>query len=561
MRWVRAAGLSLILAIVLLACSTPPSNTSGGGEKPVAVEIKEPPATPKEPPLTPAPRSPVEVRFHLFDGPTGFKLPDLMHVFKPGDRAITGAGSVDLDIVFKGVGEAVARQALQVQGGRLRGEPQWLPDGGLGLQLEPGKAGETVTVTIKLPNTPPAVLTLARAAQATVEVDQRYGNMWKPVAVLDANAPPGAAEVRLTFSKPVRRQEVEKALTATQSALVRGLMTWGNDQTLIWQIAELPPRLDFLLGGAHDQDGLPLPGGIPSLRVGEPPIVVEVNLASPADLARATLPPDILSATLTPDLKHINLKVWSPGTSPWDWQRIDLNYDFATKDLKSGWFESVQPRLPADLDDWVMSPQGTAVAGLRMAKPQQITKEPVQSSLVILDLRGGRQAVYEGFISKFQSPNPIDLSTAVAWSADGQKVAALSYKGPNAKGSDLVMLDLLSGNRTILHEDLPVPAFGTRLSWSPSGRYLLAGNLLVDLQIKTYTPLQGDPTQARGAWERGGRRLMYGVQDWGQIFIIDPVTGEGKPLGTGFLVDWPAPDRVYIVRWPASGARYLPPGL
>jgi len=255
------------------------------------------------------------------------------------------------------------------------------------------------------------------------------------------------------------------------------------------------------------------------------------------------------------------LRVWSPGTSPWDWQVVDLHYDVETKGLKSGWFESVQPRLPQDLEDWVMSPQGTAVAGLRTDKPQQVTKDPVRSSLVVLDLRGGRQAVYDGFINKLQSPNPVDLSTVLAWSADGKSVAALSYNGPNAKGSDLVVLDLPSGNRTVLMEDLPVPAFGSRLSWSPGGRYLLAGNLLVDLQTKTHTPLQGNPGLARGTWERGGRRLLYGVKDWGAIFIVDPATSEAKPLGTGLLVDWLAPDRVYIVRWPGSGTRYLPPGF
>lgn len=394
-----------------------------------------------------------------------------------------------------------------------------------------------------------------------ISVDVRYGDGWRPVTAATTHTLPGPAEIRFVFSKPVRRQEVERVLLEAQAGPVRGLMQWQDDRTLYWQIAELPPRLDLLLHGASDQEGVPLPGGIPSLRVGGPPILVEVNLAEPGDQVRAELPADIVSATLTPDGAHINLLAWTPGATQWDWQTVDFHLTLAGRSLKPGRADGTQPRVTGDLESWVTSPNGSAIAGLRTEQRPGPSAEPYRADLIVMDLRGGRRAVYERFISRFLGSTQADLTTHLAWSADSQRIAALSYTDPADKSADLTALDLPTGARVTLMEAVPVSPAGTRLAWSPNERYMLAGNLLLDLETQSHTVLEGFSNQARGVWEPESARLLYSAEDWGAVFVVNAANGDIKPLGSGFIVGWQPIGRAYMVRWPASGTRYQPPGM
>lgn len=559
----RAIGLALLPALLVVACSsplreppavTPPTQSEGpgtpGAEQPG--KVQEPP--PEPPADTPPAASPA--RFHLFTGPLGFKFPDVMRELKPGEAVVLGLDPFDLEVLLPGVPEQVLRQALKVEGGNLLSEPVWLEQGGLALQIGQGQAGQAVVIRLEMAGKEPVGVTVRRAAPAAVTVDQRFGHNWKPITVLDAYTSPGPSAVRLTFSKLVRKEEVEQALLAAQSGPIRGLMEWTDEQTLTWQIAELPPRLDFLLGGARDADGLPLPGGIPSLRLGEPPILVEIDLADPVDAVRGTLPPDIISAALARDGKAINLMAWTPGTTKWDWHTVDVYFELATKALKRGRVEEAQPRLPADLENWVTSPNGLLVAGLRR---KGAPTESHQADLVIMDLRGGRSQTFPGAFGQFRGAQQVDLTTHLAWSPDSLQVAALSYAG-DWQSSELVVLEPGTGNRTVLVPNLPVRSDGTRLTWSSDGQWLLAGNLLINRESKAVMPLQGAPHQTSGVWEPGGTRLLYSTQDWGPIQIVEPATGEVKPLGDGMIVGWTSPGQPLVIRWPGSGTRYLPPG-
>ncbi|MFZ5816987.1 MAG: hypothetical protein ACOY93_17125 [Bacillota bacterium] len=560
MRMRRAAGWLLLPGLFLVACSSPPRESPVvappvQAEPPPVRTGEEPPTTSPEKPPKPPQAKAVAARFHLYTGLLGFKLPDARRELNPGETAVTDLAPFDLDVLLPGMTEQQARQALKVDGAQLLAEPDWLAEGGLALQIGPGQPEQVVTVRVEAAGLSPAILKIRRAAPATVTIDQRFGHGWRPITVLDAYTTPGPSAVRLNFSKPVRREEVEQALLAAQSVPIRGLMEWADDKTLTWQIAELPPRLDFLLGGAHDADGLPLPGGIPSLRLGDPPILVEVDLANPADLVRGTLPPDIITAQVASTRKAVNLIAWTPGTTRWDWQTVDVYFDLEQKQLKRGRVEAAQPRLPPDVEHGVISPNGALVAGLR-SKGQ--TAESFDADLVVLDIRGGRSQTFPGVIGRFRGEGQVDLTTHLAWSPDSAQVAALSYAG-NPRSAELVVVNLASRQRTVLVPDLPVRSDGTHLAWSTDGRFLLAGHLLIDLQTRAVTPLPGDST-ARGFWEPAGRRLLYSPADWKQLFIVDPVQGEVKPLGDGLIVGWSAPGRVMVVRWPGSDTRYLPPG-
>jgi len=406
----------------------------------------------------------------------------------------------------------------------------------------PAPTTAPTTAPAKPPTKPPAT-------PATVAVHYRYGDAWRPVTALSSHVPPGSAELRLTFSKAVRREEVERVLTESQMSPIRGNMQWADDRTLYWQVSQLPRRIDFLLGEAHDQDGLPLPGGISPLRTGEPPALVSVDLSTAADRPLTNVPPDIVSAALSPDRKFLNLKVWAPGSTPWDWQTLDVHTALENPAFKSGVVEGLQPRLPANLESWVLNPGGNMVAGLRVANRGE-------RDLILSDVRGARQQVTPAFVTRPGNAG----STGVVWSADGARVAALTQSAAGADRSDMVAMDVAERTVSTLARDLPVMAGTARLAWSPDGRYVLVGSIVVDLQTGSQRALPGDAATARGVWEPGGGRLLYGSQDWGAVFVADAATGGSQPLGQGLIVDWAGPGRVYVVRWPASGTRYFPPG-
>jgi|GEM_PF-3556032 len=564
MRFKRAASLIILLAVFLSACSGRPQaepvvQQPGGSEQPSA---ETDPASPTRPQDSPPPEKsagdqerPLPVRFRIYTGPLGFRLTDTMRELGAGESTVMGLEPFDMDLHLPGMDEKAARKAVSVEGATLLREPTWLSEGGLALQVSGGQANQVVKVTVQAAGYAPAVLTVRRAGPASVTLDQRIGHTWEPVTVLNGYTTPGPSAVRLNFSKPVRKEEVEKALLEAQSVPIRGLMAWTDDQTLTWQIAELPPRLDFLLGGAHDLDGLPLPGGIPSLRFGEPPAAVTVDLSDLSETVLGIMPPDLVAAGLSWSRQAINLIAWSPGTTKWDWRTVDLHFDLEKKTLRSGRVEEIVPRLPEGLENWVASPNGSLVASL---KSRGVETESFQSDLVITDLRGGRSQVFPGVIGQYRGADQVDLTTHLAWSPDGLQVAALSYSG-QAEQSDLILVNVTSGERVVAMSELPVRSYGTHLAWSTDWRYLLAGNMLINQESKQAVTLPGDTT-ASGFWEPGGNRLLYSPTDWGPIYVVDPETAEAQPLGEGMLAGWAGPGQALLIRWNGNETRYLPPG-
>lgn len=398
------------------------------------------------------------------------------------------------------------------------------------------------------PGTTPSAPTKAKPAEVTVQF--RYGDAWRAVTALQSHIPPGAAELRLLFSKPVRQEEVEQALLGAQPTPIRGVLQWTDEHTLIWRITQMPPRIDFLLGEAHDKEGVPLPGGLTPLRVGEEPALTRIDLAAGAETRTAQVPPDILSADLTADGKYLNLTVWKPGATRWDWITTDRYLTLESKDLKNGRVEGFQPRLPANLESWAINPAGSQVAGLR-ASAQGGTHD-----LVVADVLGARQQVLPGFVTRAPGAG----KAGVAWSADGAQVGALTRSAANPNLSDLVSLTLADRSVSTLARDLPVPAGTARLAWSADGRYVLAGTVLVDLESGAQTQLPGTPAGARGVWEPEGTRLVYSAEDWGDVTLIDAATGDTQPLGAGLVVEWAAPGQVFLIRWSAAATRYIPLG-
>lgn len=465
MRWIRAAGLSLVLAVLLSACSRPVTEPASPG-----TEVQSP-----APKTEPAPAKPVP------------KDPQPPRTTKPAN----------------------------------------------GTPATPGQPTR--------PGTP-----------AGVTVEYRDANGWQPVSFMQSHLPPGPAELRLRFSRPVRRAEVEQALAEAQPAPVRGLLQWEDDQTLVWRIADMPPRLDLSLSEAHDQQGITLPGGLPSLRVGTAPTLVIVNFAEGMEQPIAALPPDIVNAALSPDGKFLNLMVWKPGAHRWDWQVENLSLDLQARTLKAGRVEGPQPRLTGELQAVTLNHSGTLLAGLRPAVAGQ-----GRMDLVIREVRGGREQAFPSFVT--QTPAAGE-TVYLAWSPDGTRIAAVADTDPAAPGAAVVAVEVASGVRSVLAGNVPLASGGARLSWSAGGEYLLAANLLVDTRTGAFQPLPGEPKRVRGVFAPEGSRLFYTIGDWEQLFLANPQAGSVEDLGAGLLVDWADPAKLYLIRWDASATRYRPPG-
>lgn len=413
---------------------------------------------------------------------------------------------------------------------------------------------------LRRPLGPEAPKPMVQVAAATVNVELRFGDTWMPVSPLSSFISEGGGEVRLTFSKPVTALEVESALNEMQHSPVRGRILWEDDRTLIWQIAAFPQRLDFLLDGARDLDGLPLPNGIPSILTGDPPQLVELDVLSPNDLNRVVLPPDIESASLSDDGQVVNFHSWRPGVNQWDWTLVPQHLDRTSWRIGSGLIEGAQPRFAVGMEDWTISPDRLLVAGFQMEESAKATGDPSRVNLLVTDLRGGRQSISSGFFTRLQELQGARSLFHLSWSPDSRQVVALSHRQGDSAKSDLVVYDVPTGVRSVLVADLPVPAHSVRLSWSSDGNSLLVGNRVINLVTKQTQLLDGNPELSRGIWEPAGTRLLYTLEDWGEVMIVQSGSLDTIPIGRGLMVDWTGPGRVALIRWPRSDVRYLPPG-
>ncbi len=93
-----------------------------------------------------------------------------------------------------------------------------------------------------------------------------------------------------------------------------------------------------------------------------------------------------------------------------------------------------------------------------------------------------------------------DFSQWVAWSPDGNRVAALDPVERNGR-TDLVVYDVVKQERQVVREKVNVGPWGYRLAWSPDGGKILA---TADGHPTMIIPLDGTGERilaARGGWE------------------------------------------------------------
>lgn len=457
--------------------------------------------------------------------------------FGPGALGRVGAGAFRVTVRLPApMTQEAALRAISVEGSPFEVTGWHEPTHSVGLRMAQGAPGQTVTVRVVLGGES-HVLRLQRVPEALVVLERQVGetDQWQAVKPWET-APPGSTTLRLRFSKPVDTDSVVRALQTAQSDPVRGLFNWVDSQTLLWHIPELPSHLVFLLGGARDQDGLPLPGGIPVIRVGEPATLNLYVVDSNVEGELLPVPSDPVRAMLLPDGKVIELWAWTPGRTQWDWTQTSYSIDLMRFSVAAGAppRDPRVSRIPTDMLAVSISPDGAFAVGFR------------GKDLSLVDISSGRERRFAGFLHQEAPPS------APAWSFDGKRVVVLD-------GPDLVQLTIDTWERTVLIAALPTDG-GVYLNGSSDGRYMLVGSLVVDLAQKSFIRLPGDPLSARGTWEPDGVRLAYTGGDWSEIHLYEPLTGNRHALGRGYIVEWASPGRLYLLRRPTDDNRYFPPG-
>lgn len=457
--------------------------------------------------------------------------------YAAGATGKVGTGSFRLTVRLPApLSQEAAMRAVSVDGARFDVSGWHEPTGALGLRVDGGAPGELITVAVSL-GEEPQVLQLLRVEDPTVVLERQVEekDQWEPVNPWDT-ASPGSGTLRLRFSKPVDQEAVVDALLTSQTDPVRGLFRWVDPQTLLWQIPELPSRLFFLLNGARDTDGLPLPGGLPVIRVGSPAVLNLLMLDRGIEGELMAVPADPIRARLLPDGKQLVMTAWKPGRTHWDWTQADYTIHLQTFSVTEGAppEDPRRGRIPADLTATASSPDDLLLVGFR------------GRDLILIDISSGRERRYTQFLEQESLPS------APVWSPDGKELVALD-------GPDLVALHVETWERRLLVSNLPADA-GVRLSRSESGRFVLVGSLVVDLAEKSFVRLPGNALSAKGFWEPEGERLVYSAADWAEIYLYDPVTDTRRSVGKGLLVGWESAERLYVIRWADFENRYHPPG-
>lgn len=157
--------------------------------------------------------------------------------------------------------------------------------------------------------------------------------------------------------------------------------------------------------------------------------------------------------------------------------------------------------------------------------------------------------------------------TAVAWSSDGSKIAAVGIQPPGTQGY-IHIIDVYTGETTYKLE--PIPGGFASVAWSPNNRFIAAGGYdqvvwIIDVETGTHViSLWGhESTVSSLDWNTDGTRLVSGGNWDGKVILWDMTTYEqlkavqvSDPWGVAF-----SPDGQEIAVGGLAGLFVFPPAL
>ncbi|HYF93743.1 MAG TPA: hypothetical protein VD969_16125 [Symbiobacteriaceae bacterium] len=400
----------------------------------------------------------------------------------------------------------------------------------------------------------------------------------------------------LAFTNDMLRESVERSLTGphdkeggSQGDWIAA-MKWLDPRTLELTARQpAPPVMRINLRGAQDRNGLFVTGGVPNVYSGEPPRVVAVDpVTGQASAPLAEVPLEPNGASLSPDGTLLRVTAWQMygGQDIPNWQQVLV-------DLITGQTKPLKPEelygqwVPGGDTLWVRPNDENSLALIRWtpAGPQQveISDLPAYDSfelspdgrLIAVLARTGGEAPYPYVPVRFLIVNsdgktrtPLTGEALMyrpgkdglrlygpAWSPDGTRIALTQPDGKG--GTALVVADLAVGALRKLAPSLPGSQGSTdSVTWSPDGRRLLVGPLLLDAATgKIERHIEG--MVGRPFWSRDGAWLLFQPDDWTEITAYNLSTGQAVALGEGLAVGWRPDGKAMIIRWPDARHRVM----
>lgn len=484
------------------------------------------------------------------------------------------------------------RQHVKVEGAAPRQSGDPLQGEVLGLSFGRGYPDQTIRITIGgvIPpdgNGRSLVLNLRRKEEPRAVLEVEEEGAWRPVAP-DEVLPRRPLALRLRFTKDMDRRSVEESLASRGP--VPGRLSWVDGRTLLWQVDQPPPVLRPTLLNARDTDGLWLIGQVPVAHTGEPPALYRVDPATGRETRLCSLVPEIREASLSPDGTTLFAQAYYlmlgryPNVEDRSWA-IDVSTgkrDQVGNGLYLGWvggdallrvaggkYEMVNRSgsiarsgtLPLELRFMMPSPDGTLLAGLLGAPIDyrtEATRDFVSHDLVIIDLERKAARTVKDFVKVFLPPvGGWETPARPAWSPDGRQIAALSDL-PGG-GAQVVVADLSSGE-TSAAVTLPGLSYGTihPFSWSPDGKWWLAGNRLISINPPHEVTKIQIPDRGRHWWSPDGEWLTASYPEWKRTVLYHIPTLRSLEMGDSFPVGWDKEGLAYVIRWEGAQERYVP---
>ncbi|HWI52521.1 MAG TPA: hypothetical protein VNT01_10325 [Symbiobacteriaceae bacterium] len=461
------------------------------------------------------------------------------------------------------------------------------PDGMFHFRIPPGKPGDSFRLTLKdvlLDDGTTGHVAVTFCRQTPPRVAVTYKGAPLPPA-LPVEAP---LTLRLTFTAEMLRETVERALTGPHGKEDRRDgdwitdLKWLDDRTLELTAGQVPPVMQFNLAGAQDVHGLFLVGGVPRLFAGDPPRVLAVDPATGKESRLADLQPEPDAAVLAPDGKSLRLvsRQFAPGwgSSKWQTKLVDLttgkvqeinpqelwlpahgvDVRYEGKDsllVTRGAQETVLTGFTAGVDSFLLSPDGQWIAVLeRSGAYSPESYQPVRFLIVSAD--GKTRKALTGEARMWRPGKDGLMLYGPVWSPDSTRIA-FTQPG-SAKGTAmLVVADVAAGALKTVAADLAgAQAYLDPVSWSPDGRSIQAGPLLVDAATgKVERTVDGIGMMP--FWSADGQWLLFQREEWGEVTAVNLRTGERKSLGQGKALGWRPDGTAVLIRWPGSVNRTI----
>jgi hypothetical protein len=487
---------------------------------------------------------------------------------RPGTAVISTGETVLRGAVTPAPPGGWLEQHTTIEG--VQAAPRFFNNGGeysFELRVPPGKAGESVTVIMRdvlLADGKAGDMQVGFCRQepprATLSYQRAGGSMnWLPATTyLPAG---GALKLRIAFTAEMDRTTVERSLRQSKAEI--GAIEWVDGSTAVVSIPSPGPVIGLNIFGALSGQGLHTVGGLPYLYTGEPARLEAVTPGTGQAHTIAQLPPEVQSAEVLPGGKAARVFYlrMRGGYESWPWgSPLEVN-------LKSGEsrevpLESVElpPGVPEGAAHY-LSPDGSRLALLVPVPDSSTEYHPYRlHRLSILDADGTVLKAFADPVRLYQPGKDGLRLFGPAWSPDSSRIA---FTQDDPDGTPAVLIaDVATGTlRTLargaegLHRGSADP-----LSWSPDGRRLLVGSLLLNAetgQIERRLAAGSLPVR----WSPDGAWILGQDEPWAAVTAVETATGRSVALGDGLAAGWTADGRALVVRWDNARYRTIPFGI